>query len=852
MMPKLLLKSLRSIFAVLVAAALLSGCTVRLPGGGTSPQGNGEGILGRSAVATLQNSRIRCDFVDLGELRYEVHCYTVVFTGAGEVRATSYAPNVQAVWSTVQQIMGPALTSLSCTVATNLLEQTCEARMASPAQVELAYALELKDTQTNETRTEPARVILPYTVATFGAIPELPVQQGRALVAGTDESPVGIQAPQLPLVGLPFFFTGAFPKGKDLYLRSGNFLYHLSGDLAETKLHLYAGKYALDSTTDLTPTDSHRLRMLMAGAVAQREDELFLVRNTSGVKSLHTVPESGPSKTTELPSGFAYGSLYAAPDGSFYGAGSGVVNKWNAENGLQPIAGIGTTQPSGHVETAEATSLFLNIKQMVGISNTAVLVRDDSVKRFVRINSDNTYQVLLSLTDLPADNRCWDIGNHSPSAAVNAAGKIFILWRSCSSTHLFEIVGNDKTSSALPTFPGTYSGGSADCALFPSAGSQVTAAQFPFSLMGLSLVGTDRNGLVLAGYCGLARYNLTTQKVEVPVTSKLFSSSDGVGVGGIKATQAFFHTPKGIGIGAQGEVFVSAANALITIQPRQDTLTSVPLTLNGSTLPGFSSHWVSPGGQNYIYSRAFGTIYRVGETGALTSVALFRLDGANTASANMVTLAFESERFVYANYEQVLEKVDLSDGTRTPLFSFSSVAEELRVPRSMTVGADNALYLLYGDKVARFFPLDATGTLKIIAGGGSAAPAENGLTHEMAFPSNSLKKIYADKQGILYVAETTKLKAFTPVGTLLDGTPTYSYSSIYPTSGSIDCSGGIAAPSQSTSFEQFLQVLNGVCPADIEAMFIQDKCSEGGSVTIALARKINYLGSLLLMSKPCQ
>src|SRR5689334_5642018 len=91
--------------------------------GSVKPKGNGDGVLG--VIATYDNARVRCGFLNKENNRSRVLCQTVALgTDGNESVATDVASGVNLSWSEPSLVEGTRPRDISC--RNDLLTQTCD------------------------------------------------------------------------------------------------------------------------------------------------------------------------------------------------------------------------------------------------------------------------------------------------------------------------------------------------------------------------------------------------------------------------------------------------------------------------------------------------------------------------------------------------------------------------------------------------------------------------------------------------------------------------------------------------------------------------------------------------------
>lgn len=843
MKPRPIYKLARLFFCLGLLAVLFSSCH----GGTSRPESNGEGILGRNLLATKDNSRIRCFYETVAPKTYVVSCFTVIFDALGEVRAQGYDSKLAARWAKLAQLAGPEA-EVSCVDAPDLLSTTCDVRTPGPLPTTYLAELELRDIGTGSTTNLKAEITVPFTAELLGRVPHLPEllpasasaagEEGRAVRGNepAESEPLGIRTNRLPLQGLNLGFQVMHLEGSDVYLSEGGGASHIyrldMKDPGNIALTTYAGTAPSSPTqnaTPIVPLNSNRLRLQVNEVSHILPTALgpVIVQNELGHQKLIFLPDAGGPTTlvenADLP-GYngSLQKIVKAPDEAFI-----IVDYTRAyhvsKQGVRVMAGIGAYPPPGHVETAEASSLVLNIVSVAVSPAGDLLILDGGgvAVRALFVTKDGKYQTLD--VDLQ--------GVENASVAINTAGEGLILITALGVTRLYRFEGSVKKETIDLSSPGRR---------FPNEGSASTMATFPFHHQGMRIGAADAHGFYLLSDRGLSYANLTTGVVEMIVRTTPTRPKGFTGEG---AKSSFYDRMTGVSYLPDGRFVALAGKNILTFNPAEDKVESVALT--GANLNGtWFSLLTAPSGARFIYTRGtLPKLYRVSESGAMTLVMSF------PPAWYMITLVAKSDTELYAHTGLEVARVDLSSGVITSLLEMPYEFRTVSFPLAMSLGPDNALYLLRYGSMARVFPLDETAALKHLLDG-EAELAEGGFAHEMHLPATTAVQpsLEAFGGGIVF-SDQANVSYLRFVGTAADGSPVMTYHRLHPTSATPnpDCAANSVRRISNESNREFQSTLNAFCPGYVSGLAAR---SVAGVAQFILARDFGRYGNLFLLGLP--
>lgn len=238
------LRQLCIIAIVIATLGSLPACFIGSPSpkdpGPSGPRGNGEGVYGVGPSANFGNARVQCGFESLtGSREHEINCKVTVVNALGVTEAAGQIEaGTQLTWRAPQGIDGTDIQSYSCQVHETGLSQKCQVTLdtTNTAKVEMA----LKITEEAKERQETAVLLIPFSVVSFGSIPEIPFQlrtKSEGLDASAEDE--GFEAVQMdPLkTSFPEPLSGCVRGTDEIFFTSRNFVYRLKGGKAE----LFAG-----------------------------------------------------------------------------------------------------------------------------------------------------------------------------------------------------------------------------------------------------------------------------------------------------------------------------------------------------------------------------------------------------------------------------------------------------------------------------------------------------------------------------------------------------------------------------------------------------------------------------------
>jgi len=850
-------------FSILVRGLLvltlglgLVGCTSPRDGR-NGPQSNGEGILGRSAVANLDNYGVRCHFTDQGSLSYGVECFVVVFDTYGELLARSFAANLTPTWKDLEQVLGPTVSQLSCSYSPDSLRTTCNVVLSSPVQVQLASALVLTDTKTSASREEVQLLDLPYSARSLFRIPHLSEHEGggesnggseagsrsvRAArtLTSTEESlapiEIGAQTRKIPLNGFPMHISSAQSIGSTVFLFDGSRVYRL---MEGEDLRIYLGGPDLSGMGPSTEDKAFRLRRSLTGGKVLATPKGLVSHtfdSTTGAETLSLIPDIGEIQTLAqfstaigdeaepILGGVEVHSLAQLPDGSLLVAGQYRVSRFKA-GVVSNFAGVGREMPNPHTPTSDPNSLAIHISKMIKFSDgRVVFLASDRVtgKQQLIVIHNQSYKDLLKPEHL-------EEGWWFDDIAISQE-KIYGMKKN--GRDAFRIVEIDgETFRTLFTVP---TGQHADCSGYPEARTVVPVENFPFGKTYEQFTSDYRlggkTGVLISSHCGLSFYRPSEGLVQNLMRTIQIGQ---VGLTDAKASTAYIYRPRSPAFLPNGDLMLVATNKLHTISLNEDKIESVRLMTGGYL-------YASPSGGRYVHWNY--ALYRIQPDNTLVRI---HVPTANWTSRTQ--FAFESDEVAYFNTSTGIHRLNLIDRSLTQIVTFPTTGNltHFRTRLLRMAWAAQGLFLINEAFIARVTSLQSAPTLELIGGGGTKTP-EDGLS-ALSLTFSNLHSIAVDSFGGLYISEAHRFATLTwePTG--------YVYSTIFPTKISANCSGSLS-DAKSGSFNGLLQLISNLCPTpEAGQIALLDRCSQGGNILIALVRTTyeEGFGSALLLTKNC-
>jgi len=833
------------LLSILCGLAFFSACHSANVG----PQGNGEGILGRNAIATRDNSSIQCTHVTLAPNLYEVTCFTVVFDGFGQVEASGYATNLTPQWNILSQTAG-ALASVSCVNAPDLRSTTCTVRTTNSLPTTFVATLNLVETATGATTPLNAEITVPFTAQLVGKIPNHfnliigadsngAASGGRAVAPTTNEiERIGIQMEEIPKAGTTATFaTDGRVIGNSLFFSNREEIFKF--ELSEKSWRSYARlaqATSVDTATPIVPWNSNRYRLHASsmGTVTADQSGVYLFEsNETSQRIVHipngeaprTVAQVARNSSSHYPLGGGDAQwIFKETSGGFFVVTAGQVFHLSKEGVATHLAG--SLNPV--VESTDPTTWQLGIVD-VAVHPDGVVLVDDFEKKVVFIGKGSS-KVLLRKADIE-DGGTWQGGGLGhPTVAANESGVIYMLFDGNSAAHLYRFEGLEKKNTFDSIF--TMSG-------LPSVGSQTPLAQFPIRTPGVFLAGADQNGPIFMSPVGAGHLNVATGLVETLFTTVAAFPE---GFSGTSAKDASISPLSSTTFRENGDLegFDTAMRNLVRINIEKDTIESVRLT--GVALTGAALHlFYSPqGGRFGMIQATTPRLYSISDLGVMTLLATLPTQTVGTWTA--ITAKSNTE-FIF-NSGGFLKSIDTTTGVVSTLFALPTQYRSLYPTSLSSVGPDGAAYLTKHGIPARVFPLDSSATITPVFTG-SATPYAGGLTHEVSNPG-SISHIRPFEGGLLMSGDSRAvLVKFT--GTAADGSPVGTFHPLYSDTPNPDCAVNFTRQITANSNHHLQATLHSVCRATINGLAAR---VENGSAFFVLSRTIANLSSNLFLGMP--
>lgn len=591
------------LLVLLVLLFALSGCT-------GAPKGTGHGVEGYiEGIVRFDNSRVRCGFTQSGSYDYRLLCQAVVVDDLGqESLAKAIAPGVSLEWNRPKRIEGAEIVSSSCSVDHNDLSQKCDITLATNDRTKIEVAVNIIDSLSQRQKVESDELLLPFSINSFGVIPQLPVSYLAVMSAAsasrsnTESVPsrysvqataqanpepadlvrVGYQNILLEAANTYFPAIGSTCVDRErTYFTSGSRYIYLMQD---GKVTLYAGSASSFQKDDL----SHRRRIFLGRNlwIACKDRTLYVsdrLRNR-----ILRIQDSGPaSVVAAYPSP---GPIAISQDDSLY-----VVTHYNAADGVFMRIRVSNSGEKSVVSAERIT------RQPVGLVPYAIAPDADGSLYVTGFYYGNNYVKKIDLqglvTNVIGTGEAGYSGDGGPATdamlnrpqgvAVGPDGSLYI-----ADTGNNRIRKVEKSSGKISTFAGTGNvlNGSCQSNTANIGRSAVTVDIGAVSVIAAASDGSiyfrESENLVNVSSGRLLRIDPTGN--VYPLTSS--RAGCGAPSSNVDATVAQIKFANGIAIGPDQSLYIAETNGHRVVRVAHDPSThkDILTTVAGTGVAGFS------------------------------------------------------------------------------------------------------------------------------------------------------------------------------------------------------------------------------------------------------------------------
>lgn len=877
-----------------LSLVFFSSCLPIANKGPIGPHGNGEGIAGRSrTILDYDNARTRCDFTRLKAREYEVTCSAVVKTAQGtELKPTEVLEGVELSWQPPQKLQGPELT-LSCQNET--LKQNCRVLLESDEETLIEFKLKIEKLSQNISREAKDQVRLPYSVQTFGLVPQTssyaarsaqtvePAQRShssgsariRRRIQSKMESdpellppiPLGIQVPTIPpelaYLGYPLSSCSV---GEKTYFSVGNRVSATfsGGNLIyisdNSGLRLFAGTY---SNQPAYPPPAHRVSVYFSKGVhlVCAQNGIYTIERESG--RVLFLADSGEvtfiaGKRDESPTSPSNpGPLYCPMSSALKSNGNLVIP--SSCNYL-----IREATPSGQIST------LTSVPGASGQRPTAVAIAPDGTI-YLALGESNggsgnprIDKILPNTSALSPHISASELSSFVRSQENDKTFNDYLMTVDGSGNLLFAGYGGSRIYRKAPLGPIEVWAGalwsppsSAACQrdFPPSEGA--TEAQFAF-ISSLSLRSDGELDIVDRLHCQIRRIKNDRSVFSVVRMKTSFSDE---GVFNKPLDKAVFPRIVSMAMTADGSIYFTEPYSfnIHKISADGKTLSHIPIPNATGTL-GSQDSWkkhvaLAAGASNdlYVLTRTTPHLRKLSARGEWTSVGNL----SDALNSDYTDLSIGQDQNPYLTFRltfgtgssqsQIL-KWNFTSNTAESLFEISTNQIDF-LPMAATATKEGIVYYSGSAQSAIFTPQSASTAIRVAGQLNTRGFTGDGAEALQAKLSSPLT-LTTDRSGNIYFAdsENGRIRKLTR-----QASGTFIISTLIGGDSAIDCSGNIHQESAAENAESNIQqALARLCYYKITDLSIQNSCHEpNGDIKIAFVQRYTDNASIVRVTRPC-
>ena len=870
----------------------LSSCT---PGGGPTPRGNGEGITGAERpILNFENGRIRCDFTRDNSTNFEVNCNAVVMQRKGnEVLAEEILAGVALAWQPPQQLEGELIESISCVVAESKLSQRCDVRLRENTEANIEFSLDIRVPAEQKQKIESAIVRLPYSVQSFGRIPQLTSHEPRSVGQGATTTnglergivgptgpevlvvhPLGVQSPPINPMNAPLVAPSSLCVNKGrLYFSSSNYIYVLERGV----VRLYAGSGNFANREEL----SHRLRVSFvnndltgANVINLACSDTGLYVSISGQERVLRIQDEGPveviakgSTPIELAGGQVSGQM-GAPYAVAVGADETVYIvvrrkllrrqgnklKYLGGNGDLRAAMLSNFDDGG---SGLASQAFIDLPTGLAVdSEGSLYVAEGRTNRILKFTTDGNFSTVIGkdyFNPLNENYLLHQIGG------IALSKQNVLHFSKLLSTQIFK----RNTDGSISVVAGALGSPISESDCDGSPNSVEPALETSFG-RGPKITFSDSDEIYFTDnmHCRLGK--ITSDQMVHPIlrTTVVPSTDQSPST---NPRSAMFPNIEQLLMAPDGTLYFTdsdqAGIGRISADGKQvNRIPLLPASPDGPTL----ASWIAMSPEGELYALADKVVYRLNP-----SLDLFeRSSNLSGLNPDRLFVGRENQLFVrswslFTGIYPASLGVDVTPSdTVTPLIGVDdpnpdTVVNELEVLEGalanqtqlettvLTLGPTEDLYFsgfgasLRGN-ITRITKLDGTGVVQHLQLQGDDLPA-------------TISFLTTDAMGNIYAIDQNKFKIYV-AKPIEDGAPsTYQVKVLVGNDPGKDCTGSISHAATSANVDEAVkQTLSTLCVAKIVALTVQNNCSQpDGKLEFAFAQRFDSWSNIVKVSRPC-